>query len=421
MNYYDPMLFMSTPQCPFIMGLTAALYEPVDGDLLREVVESLRERFPYFYVKAKVDGKDLIPVPNPLPITVRNTWDPIDLDSREANYHLAAFKYEGNRLALEITHAISDGPGFLPYFKSVLFCYLSRKTGQEFDPAGFRLPGDVIPERETGDPCAGLDIDSAEEPFYQKKPTTDFYQLNPERKGEWRIFYLKLPEDQVMRYCRENDGSPNVLVSVLLSKAIRRIDPDSQKTITSNVAIDHKAILGNFENYHMFVNIAEVDFPKSRENDDIMKSCTIARGQVMIQVQPENSLYAAKVKKQRFEQINQIPSLQMKIDLMKKVVTQPRGTMSVSYINSRTFGPLDPYIKEVFALAEPSTTDVLCEIFCINHSFFVSFVQNFTSEDLLKAFMQELQNADISGEIIRKEALRFCGVRYDDLEGLSFS
>ena len=420
MEYYDPMLFMSSPQCPFMMGLEAVLTESVDGDVLREVVESLRERFPYFYVRAKVDGNDLIPVPNPLPITVRNTWDPIDLDSREANYHLAAFKYEGNRLALEMTHAISDGPGFLPYFKSVLFCYLSRMTGKEFDQAGFRLPGSSIPEKEIGDPFAGLDVDSAEAPLYQKKPTTDFYQLNPEKKGEWKIFYLKLPEDQVMRYCKENDGSPNVLISVLLSKAIRRIDPASEKTITADIAINYKALLGNFESYRMFVNIAEVDFPKSRENEDITKSCTVARGQVMLQAQPENFLYAVKMKKAGFQRIQQIPSLQMKFDMMKNVVTQPRGTMSVSYINSRTFGLLDPYIKEVFALAEPASTDVLCEIFCINHSFFVSFVQNFTSEDLVNAFMRELEEAGISGEILRKEALRLCGVRYDDLEGIKF-
>lgn len=420
MEYYDPMLFMSSPQCPFIMGLEAALYEPVDGELLRDAVESLRERFPYFYVKAKAEGNDLIPVPNPLPITVRNTWDPIHLNSAEANYHLAAFKYEGNRLALEMTHAISDGPGFLPYFKSVLFCYLSRKTGQEFDPAGFRLPGSPIPEKEIGDPFAGLDVDSAEAPLFQKKPTADFYRLNPEKKGDRRIFYLKLPEEQVMRYCKENDGSPNVLISVLLSKAIRRIDPASEKTITADIAINYKALLGNFESYRMFVNIAEVDFPKDRENQDITKSCTIARGQVMLQAQPENFLYAVKMKKAGFQRISQIPSLQMKFDMLKNAVTQPRGTMSVSYINSRTFGPLDPYIKEVFALAEPDSTDVLCEIFCINHSFFVALLQNFTSEDLVNAFIQELEEAGISGEILRKEALRLCGVRYDDLEGIKF-
>ena len=51
------------------------------------------------------------------------------------------------------------------------------------------------------------------------------------------IFYLRLPEAQVMRYCRENDGSPNVLLSVLLARTIRRMDPDSDKTVTSVIAL----------------------------------------------------------------------------------------------------------------------------------------------------------------------------------------
>ena len=419
MEYYDPNLFICTPEIPNIMELTVTLYEPVDGELLQEAVDSLRERFPYFYVRAKVEGNDLIPVPNPLPLTVRNTWDPIALCSREANYHLAAVKYEGTRLALEMCHSISDGPGFLPFFKSILFCYLSKKTGQKFDTAGFRLPGDVIPERETGDPFADLDVDSAEAPLFQKEPAKDFYRFEQGTRDDWQVFYLKLPEDQVMRYCRENDGSPNVLISVLLARAIRRIDPDSEKTIIADIAIDHKALLGNTENYRMFANTAEISFPKKREDDDIMKACTIARGQLMIQAQPENSLYFMKMKKLGNERMKQIPSIQMKADLIKSAVGKPRGTVSVSYINSRTFGPLDPFIREAFAVAEPGVIDVLCEVFCINHSFFVSFNQKFTSDYLVNAFMQELETAGITGEIIRKEPLRFCGVRYDDLEGIN--
>ena len=95
-EYYEANLYMSSPGFPNTMGVSITLTEPVDGDILREVVEELRERFPYFYVRAEQDGNDLIPVPNPLPMTVRNTWEPIDLRSEEANYHLGAFKYEGS-------------------------------------------------------------------------------------------------------------------------------------------------------------------------------------------------------------------------------------------------------------------------------------------------------------------------------------
>ena len=51
-KYYEPMLFAGTSRHPNNMGMMAVLQEPVDGELLGEVAETLRERFPYFYVRA---------------------------------------------------------------------------------------------------------------------------------------------------------------------------------------------------------------------------------------------------------------------------------------------------------------------------------------------------------------------------------
>ena len=176
-EFYDPNLFLSTPENPNTMGAVFKFKEEVDGEIMTEVVERLRERFPYFYVRAQREGNDLLPVHNPLPMTVRNTWDPTRLNAEESNYHLAAWKYEGDRVGFEISHSLSDGAGFLPYLKSAMYLYLSKKTGKSFDPAGFRLPGDAIPESETGNPFAGLDIDGAEAPMYLRQPITDFYRI----------------------------------------------------------------------------------------------------------------------------------------------------------------------------------------------------------------------------------------------------
>lgn len=419
-NYYDPMLYMCTEKNPNTMGITATLTEPVDGGILHSAIEELRERFPYFYVRAEVEGNDLVPVPNPLPVTVRGTWDPIPLNSTEANYHLMAAKFEGKRVAIEISHAITDGAGFMPFFKSVMYCYLTRKTGVSFDPTGFRLPGGVIPDSEAGDPFSGCDVDGAEKPFYQKPPVTGFYKLGDDPSNgvrEQNIVYLKLPEKEVMRYCRENDGSPNVLLAVLLSRAVRRIDPESDKTVTAIVAIDHKAQLGNNDNYRMFANTAILDFPKSRSGEDIQKTCTLARGQLMLQAQPENTLYYLKTRKAGFERMSALP-LQMKVDLLKRSVGEPRATLGVSYANSRSFGPLDRYISELYVWGEPSVTDVLCEVACINHSFFLALSRSFSDDRYCRAFFAELEAAGVPYEITGSEPYRLCGVRYDGIEGI---
>ena len=406
-EYYEPNLYMSTPGFPNTMGISVTLTEPVDGDIVQEVAEELRGRFPYFYVRAESDGSDLVAKPNPLPMTVRNTWEPIDLRSEEANYHLGAFKYEGRRLAFEISHALTDGAGVMPYMKSVLYLYLSRKTGQAFDSEGFRLPGSEIPESEVGDPFAGLDIDGAEPPLYQKETEGDFYRLDDGTTG--RCYYLMLSEEQLMRYCKDNDASPNTVVSVFWAKAVRRADPTSDKTLSVAVACDHKAILGNNDSYRMFADTAELDFPRDMDLSNISKACTVARGQLMLQTMPENALWTIKQKKARRAQMAQMP-LQMKMDMVAKFAGVPRWSIAVSYANSRSFGPLDPYIEELYVIASPGVTDVLCEIACINQHFFLMVAQNFSSQKYVDAFLAELSDAGIACEVRHSEDAKLCGV-----------
>ena len=396
LEFFEPVLNLSDPERHNTMGAILLLRDPVDGDILRWAVEKMRARFPYFYVKAAYRGDDLITVPNDLPMTVRNTWEPIRFHSESSNYHLAAWKYEDRRLAFEISHALSDGAGFLPYIKSTMFLYLSKATGQTFDPAGFSLPGDVIPESETGNPFSKLDIDSAKAPLYQKKPIPDFFRLIDAADTDKTVFFVKLSEAQVMHYCRDYDGSPNVLISVMLAKAARRWDPESEKTITVSVCIDHKAMLGLQPNYRYFTGEAILDFPKEREKEDLSKACTIARGQLMLQDQPENSLWDIRLRKQM---------------LPPPPPDVAEASACISYVNSRSFGPLDPFIEEQYIVTSlMKITDILCSIACFNHSFFLAFMQPFSSDKYFRCFLDELDSAGISYEFLHSEPLRLCGI-----------
>ena len=408
-EFYEPMLYLSTPEHPNTMSVVAELKEPIDGNILNSVVEALRVRFPYFYVKAVARDNDVYPVPNPLPMTVRNSWEPINFNSQESNYHLAAWKYDGTRLAVEISHSLTDGAGILPYVKSALYLYLCRKTGLELDPAGIHLPGEEIPASETGNPFAGMDIDGAEEPMYTKKPIEDFYRVKREGDPQPQIHCIKMAESQLIRYCRDFDGSPNAMIAVLLARAARKYDPDSEKTVSVSVAIDHKAMLGARENYRLFANVIELDFPKSRSLDDLMQSCTVARGQMMLQAQPENSLWALKNRKLTYAKLGQLP-LEMKLGVIAKSAGNTRWTFSVSYVNSRSLGAIDPYLDAVYVIAEPGVYDIGCEIFCNDHNFFLTIMQSFSADRFVELFLDELSSVGIDYDVLHKEPLRLCGI-----------
>lgn len=349
------------------MGVIAELKEPIDGDILNSVVQELSVRFPYFYVKTVARDNDIFPQPNPLPMIVRDTWAPINFNSPESNHHPAAWKYEGSRMAFEISHSLTDGAGVFPYMKSALYLYLTRKTGEKLDPAGIRLPGEAIPASETGNPFADLDIDAAEGPLYTKPPTEDFYRVKVEGDTKPQIHYIKLEESQQIRCCRDFDGSPNAMI----------------------------AMLGARENYRLFANVIELDFPKSRSLDDLMKSCTMARGQMILQAQPENSLWAMK---------------QRKLNAIAKSAGNPRWSFAVSYTNSRSMGSVDPYLEALYVVAEPGVFDIGCEIACVNHNFYISIMQPFSADRFVDLFLEELSSVGIEYEVTRKEPLCLCGI-----------
>ena len=342
-------------------------------------------------------------------MTVRDTWEPISFNSPESNHHLAAWKFEGTRMAFEISHSLTDGAGVFPYIRSALYLYLTRKTGEALDPDGIRLPGDVIPESETGNPFAGLDIDGAEPPLYQKPTTEDFFRVKVEGDPTPQVHYIKVEESQLIQYCKDYDGSPNAMIAVLLARAAGRYDSDNDKTVSVSVAIDHKAMLGNHDNYRMFANIIELDFPKDRPLDDLMKTCTMARGQMMLQAQPENSLWAMKQRKLTYAKLGQLP-LEIKTGVIAKVAGNTRWTFSVSYTNSRSMGSTDPYIEALYVIAEPGVFDIGCEIACVNHNFFLTFIESFSADRFVDIFLGELSGIGIDYEVLRKEPARLCGI-----------
>ena len=130
--------------------------------------------------------------------------------------------------------------------------------------------------------------------------------------------------------------------------------------------------------------------------NDITGICTMVHGQLILQAQPETSLWEIKQRKQMLA--GPFPDI-------------PQASMCVSYPKGRSFGPLDPYIKEMFIVTSLSKiTDILCEVTCINNSFFLAFMQPFSSVNYLECFLEELSLAEIPHEVLFSEPLRLCGI-----------
>ncbi|MBR1634895.1 MAG: hypothetical protein IJ682_07550 [Lachnospiraceae bacterium] len=61
-------------------------------------------------------------------------------------------------------------------------------------------------------------------------------------------------------------------------------------------------------------------------------------------------------------------------------------------------------------LAEPGVTDIASEVACINQSFFLSIMQNFSSAAFFDALLEELSQTGIDYEVMGREPFRLCGL-----------
>lgn len=246
-------------------------------------------------------------------------------------------------------------------------------------------------------------------PSSAKEPTIDFYRLGDGADPNPHITYIRLPETQFMERCKDNAASPNTFLSVMFARAVRHYDPASEKTVSVSVSVDHKAMLGNYDNYHMASGSVELGFPKDMPLDDLKEACAVARKQLTEQTQPENSLWAMRQMKALCDKMNQVP-IEMKLDLVSKDAGRSRWTISISYPRMRTLGPLDPYVESLYMLSEPSVADVICEVICINNNFFLTVAQSFASDAFLDVFLSELSSIGIDYEVVRKEPFCLCGM-----------
>ena len=190
-----------------------------------------------------------------------------------------------------------------------------------------------------------------------------------------------------MQCCRDFNGNPNALLAVLLARTARQYDSESEKTVSVSVAINHKAMLGVYDNYRLFAGVIELDFPKDKPLDDITKACTIARRQIKLQATPENSLRALKERKNNYAKMDQMP-LDMKLKAMAKAAGNARWSFTVSYMNTRTMGLLDSYIEALYVLTEPIVADICCEMTCMNHNFFLAVAQSSSASRFINTFLR---------------------------------
>lgn len=362
-KYDTYLLYEYMKKVSFTVRILVKLKENVDRKLLNEAAQEAITRFPYFAVKVRVDEDGSFAFDhneNPIPVLPEENKRLV-LGSDKTGGHLFAITYRDNCVWFNFSHSPCGAHGALFWIKSTLYQYMTKKYGEISAPADLKLPGKPVSEKEMELPDASKLPDDEPIKRYDGKSSKVGlgrfikFLLNPFAKDCY-YYEIIIPTDKFIEYAKSIDGSPNTILAAFFFKTVARYFPPKPDDILSGrVADDYRDDIGANESYRDFTRLLHIMYTRDMENDPIEKLNRVARGGIILQMQPELSCERYRQVEEIHKGIDAQPDLKSK----KKYAashslyrSDARDIFNVSYVGQTDWGGMEEYIDEVHTITD---------------------------------------------------------------------
>ena len=397
------LLYEVTASSLYTAKVVAELRVPVHGEVLREAAGKAFRRFPYYARTVRMDEHGAFVLePCEKPICVFEEGVPVTLGTEQTNGFLFAVTYSQNTVYFNFCHNFCGGCGAMLWIKSTLWQYLTDE-GHTIDPEGILTPGSPIPAGETAVP----DPESfpEEEIIGQYKggdgyvPIKDYlpYFTNPAKAGQ--VYYpVTIDKTALMEYARDNDGSPNSILSAAMFRMCSRVFPKARQ-ISGGIICNYRKDVGCPDTYRDLVRVLHARYLPGMKDWPMEKLSTVTRGSMYLQMQPELSREAYRQVAAYRAQIDKIPGKALKTAYALKnspLRSGVKDTFNVSYVGNVDWGGLSEYIQAVYSLTEGH---LFLEVNAVRDQFCISFQVLNKDTDFVQEFVKVLTEEGIPYEL----------------------
>ena len=208
------------------------------------------------------------------------------------------------------------------------------------------------------------------------------------------------------------------MISLLLSRALARLCPDSADTIRVGMYVDWRSALRAPMAHQCLVGTINLEYKKKMRSWPLHRQATAYRGMVFAQTQEEAILAEVAAEKAFIERIRAEKSDGERLKLAEGAVEAASRlySLTVSYVGKADFKGAESYIRDFRTWTCSNTTPILVEISAVNDRFTLDFIQNFHSPVLVDALLAELQENGIRCELQDVRDLRLPGIRHPWLD-----
>ena len=389
----------------FTVRVKVTLSEAVDEDLLTQAAQEAIRRFPYFSVKVGLDeSENYCLLPNDRPIAVLpETNERLLLGSEKTGGHLFAVTWKEDAVFFNFAHSICGGFGALFWIKTTLYQYLTKKYGEVRPPADLKTVGSPVDEAEYAYPDPDQLSTDAPLKRYEEGDSLvgveqDYlYFLNPLAK-EVYYYQIELDSKAFMDYTKRIDGTPNSVLAAIMMKTTARYFPTLKKRhISAKIADDYRKDIGCEKSYRDFVRFIHVKYDWEMESESVERLSQRARGAILTQMQPENSIEWFRNLAESRKGIDAQPDLRSRIKYARKhsiYTSDARDTYMISYVGKTDWGGMAEYIRSVFTITDGN---LMLEVNALPDRFCVTF----------QLLTKDSRPLDLFCEILTDEKLPF--------------
>lgn len=363
----------------------------VTGSILNQALLSACKRYPYFNTKLIEKDGDFYIVQNTQSMIARRTPELAHLGHISCGYHLVDVTYYDYSVFVSFHHALCDGRGIMPFIETMLYYYCSQKYGTKTLPEGVRLADDPLLPGETLDPFL------QEYEFDQKKEfisfSRDAYAIpeNVVTEGTTSYRYeVKIPNSQYMRVCKENNATPVILLSLLMSRAIAALYPDYDKPINANIATDMREALDVPNTFKNCVKSMILPYSRDFADMSLKEQATQYRELLKAQRDRDYCRKEANAMIGLFDKLDTLGSYEEKQKIMAFFEGMLLNTYIISYVGQFKLGENAAHIEDIH-LYNSGTTGLNINMISCGEFFVLDFKQNFSSDQYMKALCAQLE------------------------------
>lgn len=407
---------------PQTVRLTLRMTDTVDGRMLSEAVADTQRRYPYLSVRLRTvtDGQGREHAAfddNPLPWVVCARREPLRLTGSEANGHLLAFAWWDDCIALDFFHAIMDGEAAYRVLRTLLYEYCRRRYDSSLSGEGVWTADSPVDDEERTDPAT---MPRPEPDDQQSAPgflkALDISEAPIAPVADWHeAVHIVADEAQMMAAVRSCHGTPAVWLSLLLNKAVARLHPaDGDGVPTVVVAVNLRKALGTPLSHLPLVSGLSLPYTKELQALDIEGQMAAMRQMVAQQTTPDRLQAYFWQTADRMDLLEQMPTIEARRQAMSQVavVSRQYGSTTLSYVGRANMGGAERYVRE---LRTESCTPYLIalQVAAVSGKFCLTFMQQFSTDAYLNAFLGELREQGITWEITGRHPMEIASI--DDL------